>query len=619
MSERRQPSGPGRRLTFLLIGLSLPVLILVLVEFSLRAAGAAPRQPLFIQAPKYPEFSLANPRVIERFFSHPDAAPNVSVETGYFKTERNPGAFRIVTMGGSSAAGFPYGYGASLAGMLEQRLRRTFPEREIEVITTAMSAINSYSLLDFVDEIIALGPDAVLIYAGHNEFVGVLGVGSAFTSSRSPALTRLILRLREFALYRSLESLLAPEPPPADDAADDGTLMARVAAERRIASGSPLFERGREQFRSNLDTLLARYAAAGIPVFIGTLASNERDQPPFVSARDEDPAWLSSIERGQALLAQARAGETEALARSLVAQDPGDAAAQFLLGRALLAAARPGDALGAFRRARDEDQLRFRAPSQFNDVIRALAEEREATLVDVEAALRRQSRYGLIGDDLMTEHLHPNVPGYFLLADAFHDALLTAGLPGPAQRAVPAERAALEIPVSAVDRLFGDYKVLRLKAHWPFRATPVEIALPPPAGIEEELAQALYRQEQNWVQVHRRLKDFYARTGRDDEYLRVSLILADAFPYVGAAQLDAGRALLAAERPVQAVRYLHAAARYEPGRVDPLLGLARAYIASGLGKPALETLDRAERLAPGNPAIVRLRRDAEALSVSGTR
>jgi cytochrome c-type biogenesis protein CcmH/NrfG len=121
------------------------------------------------------------------------------------------------------------------------------------------------------------------------------------------------------------------------------------------------------------------------------------------------------------------------------------------------------------------------------------------------------------------------------------------------------------------------------------------------------------------VQVHRRLKDFYARTGRDDEYLRVSLILADAFPYVGAAQLDAGRALLAADRPVQAVRYLHAAARYEPGRVDPLLGLARAYIASGLGEPALETLDRAERLAPSNPAIVRLRREAEGLSATGAR
>ena len=104
MSEGRQQPGRGRRLAFLLIALLLPVLVFAVVEFSLRAADVAPRQPLFIQAPQHPEFSLANPRVIERFFSRPEAAPNVSVETGYFKTARNPDAFRVVTMGGSSAA-----------------------------------------------------------------------------------------------------------------------------------------------------------------------------------------------------------------------------------------------------------------------------------------------------------------------------------------------------------------------------------------------------------------------------------------------------------------------------------------------------------------------------------
>jgi Flp pilus assembly protein TadD len=411
--------------------------------------------------------------------------------------------------------------------------------------------------------------------------------------------------------------MLAPDAPQTSNAADDGTLMARVAAERRIASGSPLFERGKEQFRSNLDALLARYARAGIPVFVGTLVSNERDQAPFVSVQDEDPEWRASLERGAALLAQGRAGEAVALARSLVERAPGDASAHYLLGRALLASGSSVDALSAFRTARDEDQLRFRAPGEFNEVIRELADERGATLVDVEAALRSQSSDGIIGEELITEHLHPNVAGYFFLADAFHDALLTVDLPGPSRRALPAERAAQEVPVSAVDRLFGDYKVLRLKSHWPFRDTPVETVIPPPSGVEEELAQLLYRQEQNWVQVHRRLKDWYARSGRDDEYLRVSLILADAFPYVGAAQLDAGRALLAADRPVQAVRYLYAAARYEPGHIDPLLALARAFIASGLEESALATLERAEELAPGNPAIDRLRR--EAMATAGSR
>jgi hypothetical protein len=33
--------------------------------------------------------------------------------------------------------------------MLKQRLQRTFPHRDIEVITTAMATVNSYTLLDF--------------------------------------------------------------------------------------------------------------------------------------------------------------------------------------------------------------------------------------------------------------------------------------------------------------------------------------------------------------------------------------------------------------------------------------------------------------------------------------
>jgi hypothetical protein len=48
--------------------------------------------------------------------------------------------------------------------------KRAFPSREVEVISTAMAAVNSYALLDFADEIIAQQPDAVVIYVGHNEY-----------------------------------------------------------------------------------------------------------------------------------------------------------------------------------------------------------------------------------------------------------------------------------------------------------------------------------------------------------------------------------------------------------------------------------------------------------------
>ena len=58
---------------------------------------------------------------------------------------------------------------------LEERLQATFPGREIEVINTALTAVNSYTLLDQADEIAGQRPDAVLIYTGHNEYYGALG------------------------------------------------------------------------------------------------------------------------------------------------------------------------------------------------------------------------------------------------------------------------------------------------------------------------------------------------------------------------------------------------------------------------------------------------------------
>ena len=300
------PARPVRKGVFLLLALSLPILLLGVTEGVLRALDVAPRIPLFIPHPQFPQYSLANPAAAGRLFSRPEAAPNVSIETGFFDTRRSPEALRLVVQGGSSAAGFPYGYGASPAAMLEQRLRRENPGRRIEVISTAMSAVNSYALWDFSDEIIALEPDAVLIYAGHNEFLGILGVGSAYTSSRSPALTRLIMRLRNLQLYRVFERLFSPGGGQAvsGDEGQGGTLMARIAAERRIPLDSDLYRRGVEQFTSNLDLILRRYRSVGIPVYIATLVSNEADQPPFISApgaEGEISALAGSIAAGEPL------------------------------------------------------------------------------------------------------------------------------------------------------------------------------------------------------------------------------------------------------------------------------------------------------------------------------
>ncbi len=590
------PARPARKGVFLLLAVLLPVLLLGVTEGFLRALDVAPRIPLFVPHPQYPQYSLANPAAAGRLFSRPEAAPNVSIETGFFDTRRSPEALRLVVQGGSSAAGFPYGYGASPAAMLEQRLRRENPGRRIEVISTAMSAVNSYALWDFSDEIIGLEPDAVLIYAGHNEFLGILGVGSAYTSSRSPALTRLIMRLRNLQLYRVFERLLSPGGGQAvsGDEGQGGTLMARIAAERRIPLHSDLYRRGVEQFTSNLDLILDRYRDAGIPVYIATLVSNEADQPPFISApgaQGEISALAESIAAGEPV-SESVQQRLEDLAAG------GSADAAYVRAGLLASQGRTDETLRAYQHARDLDQLRFRAPTSFNDIIRERASANGAVVVEVENDFRRVSPDGVIGHELITEHLHPNAEGYFIIGNAFHQSLVDTGLLGEGFASVDTEQARQEMPLSAVDRLFGEYKLMRLMADWPFVETRREPALPPPRGNEAVLARELYEQKIDWLTAHRRLRDFYRRSHNEREYLRVALILADAFPFSAEDQYDAAVALAAAGRPVQAVRYFYQAAAVRPEHLPTWLSLGDAGARSGLSQHARRAYKRALEIAP---------------------
>ena len=57
-----------------------------------------------------------------------------------------------------------------------------------------------------------------------------------------------------------------------------------------------------------------------------------------------------------------------------------------------------------------------------------MGRESEVFVIDGDTVMNAPSRpaspKAAVGSELMLEHLHPNVDGYFVLADAFHDSLL---------------------------------------------------------------------------------------------------------------------------------------------------------------------------------------------------
>jgi Flp pilus assembly protein TadD len=605
-----------RRRFFLLFTCAAPLIFLVLLEIGLRLVGFGQSYPLFLTNEYRPDYMVTNPQVARRYFPGSSKAP-VSLDINFFPATKRPETFRIFVQGGSTAAGFPFGQGASLAGMLRHRLQQTFPNREIEMVSTALSAVNSYTLLDFSEEILEQNPDAVLIYAGHNEYLGVLGAGSVFAGGLARPMVLALLKLRDLRILQLLQRayatgrgwLVAGQRP-----VKAPTLMASIAGAGPIPFDSARYRQGLEQFRRNLDRLLARYRDLGIPVFIGTLVSNERDQEPFFSApaaKTDAGEWQHLYETGMEALGRGELSTAATSLQAALAMDDTAADAHFAFGRLLDGAAEYADARAAYGRARDRDQLPFRAPGIFNTVIRDAAARHQAHLVEVEASFRGASPGGILGRDLFLEHLHPNLRGYFLLANSFYEAMQEVQLIGSWEHPVTAEQAWQQLPLTVVDHLAGLLTVARMKANWPFRETGGEPEIPQPANLVEKLALQRFRKEVPWVSAMQQLFQHYQQTGSSAQATRVAWIVADALPYNERPQYTAGVMLMREGRNPEALRYLHRAARLAPAEPRVLLALARAEIAVGDRVGARETLAALLRIKPGDPTAVELLRSMD--------
>lgn len=587
--------------------LLIPVLFFLALEGGLRLAGYGDDYPLFKPLEEDPRYLVRNSEVARRYFAQEASIPAALHDI--FRAEKGGDEYRIFVQGGSSAAGFPFYHGGAFSRMLAQRLQQTFPDRTIEVVNTAMDAVNSYALLDLADEIIAQQPDAVLIYAGHNEYYGALGVGSTESLGRFRGLVNTYLQLRRFRTVQLLRNTLAGVARRFAGGGGDGdptTLMARMVGDQAIPYGSSSYELGLRQFRANLSALLAKYERAGVPVFIATIASNERDQPPFqtVFAPETDvAAWRRVYERGvEALrrgdLAEARAAFTEATQMDSLAAD-----GFYALARAVEAAGDTAAAREAFIAARDRDALRFRAPEAFNTIIREVAAAHGATVVDAQANIRRAAPGGTIGAEHMLEHLHPTVDGYFLIADAFYDALHDAGAIGEWSRPVAEYAARQAVPLTPADSLAGIFRVRRLKAHWPFvpRGTPAPKGAPFPVRTDfDRIVMALYENTTPWSEVMGALATYYEQTGELDQAIRVRDAVVAAYPEFAQPYLGVGGVYLRAGRLDEAEQCFRDAAEREPRNFAPLSMLGVVALQRNNPAQAIDYFERARVFEPGH-------------------
>ena len=545
---------PARLALFRTIALLLPFVLLVLIELLLRGIDYGRDYTLFVEAPDQSDYWVMNPNVSEKYFTATENATRGNQEL--FTKQKDSTTYRIFVLGASTALGYPYLHNGSFHRWLRYRLMHTMPDTNVEIINLSLTAVTSYTLLDMARQLTNYQPDAVLIYAGHNEYYGTLGVGSTSRLGGDPTLGRAMIWLRDFRLMQLISNVMTSlKRRLADHPTDLRTnLMRRLAAEQRIPYGSELYRRGLTQYETNLNDLLAHLNERQVPVFLSNLVSNEKDLSPFLN---------DTTEEGGSAMVQYRRAE-RAYAEGLFTE----AKAQYV-------------------RAKDLDLLRFRAPTALDSIIEHLTDRyAHVHRVDAQASFASYSPRGIFGQETLLEHVHPNLTGYALLSEAFYQALRRERFVEPTEPAWSGEELRRQMPVTTVDSLRGAYETMILKEGWPFNEP-----MPPMENrektVEETLAGQLVVQQISWDEAMQQLLRHYVQSDQRLKATRVAEALVLEHPYRGPLYQQAGKLSLLAGEDAKGLRYLQ-----RGFTLQPTLATAQALFV------ALLTRDRPEEALP---------------------
>ena len=511
-----------KRLFFHLILICMLFLIFAFLELFLRIIQYGDNLNLVVPFPgkEYREYKIINPEIGKKYFQKLQYTRPCH---DMFLKDKPENGFRIFLLGSSTVFGYPYEENLLFSRILQQRLQDCYPEKHVEMINTSITAINSFTLLDFTDEILNEEPDALLIYTGHNEFYGAHGIGSV-ERTNSPRILILwhldLLSLRSYQLLRNTingirELVLGRKT----SKGVRGTLMKLIVDKKEIAYKSEIYNITMDRYKKNMDQLLKKATRKKVPVFISEVIANVKDFRPFCSIRTaEYPAATEVYENG---LKSEQKGYFEKAKEN-------------------------------YYFAKDLDCIRFRASEEINEIIRELAAKYHAHLVPMKSRFEEASPNELIGSNLLTEHVHPNIEGYFIMADAFFNELTKSKLIDENIDMVHYKNSAYyqkNWGYTELDSLIGVHKINILKNHWPFQpfdATSVDyLETYQPTSLVDSLALAVVKPpatKQN--EAHLTMAYFYKKRGNFYKAFKEFHAAIRYFPYQVKDYLEAATCLM---------------------------------------------------------------------------
>jgi lysophospholipase L1-like esterase len=543
------------RLLALGIGLGF---VLVLEGILRLVPGLAP-EPLVVELAREGEKSLhtVNPSYPLRFFSGTIGRqpPSGMLMAPYPFVEPLPeNLFRVIFAGGSTVQGFPHPRRLAAASYLQAMLQDAWPDRQVEVINVGITAVSSFAVARTVEDAFALRPDLVVVYTGHNDFYGLYGAASLRQGGDSVLSKRMYYWLMQLRLTTLLRTVMGRFEGEEGEASE--SLLQVMSSSGAILPGDPRRERAQENLRENLHQLAVFCRRQDVPLVLCTLASNEvgfaptSAELPDSTSREERQLWKEEFAQASALLGEEGPNPTVRVRRALLHLERAEAIfsqhalLHYLRGKCLVGLGEHAVAREAFIRARDLDVHPWRAPSEFNQVIRDLAEPTASLLADVEAAFYRVGPEEGIGWELMTDHLHPSLAGEALIARTVVRALRQGS-------------GGTRLDTDQLNRLRNDGEYHQLLGHLPVedlvvRLSMAELLSEPPMdrGNESQVARLMREGKVVWERLSEGERNGYDhwRSGKG----------------VGLLTLSVADQLFARQQFDRAQRYYRAARREEP-------------------------------------------------------
>lgn len=299
---------------------------------------------------------------------------------------------RVVLIGESAAAGFPQPQ-FNLARVVQVLWQTRFPETPIEVVNLTMVGVNSHILRRFAREAMKLQPDALVIYAGHNEVIGPYGPAALLAPFQpSPWLVQASLSVRNTRLGRALERLLDKLASLRETTRSERWRGLNEFADTYKSFDDPALEQMLDATRDNFRSIVQTCIRNDCKVLVCVPAVNLTDWPPMASEPEGERSALIAYTRAQA---HAATGDM-------------------------------GEAWRQYRKACDLDLMRFRADSRVRQIQRDAVEEAASPnvgLVDADIWLHEENRSQLTDSDFFLEHVHLTFEGRVAVAELIVDGL----------------------------------------------------------------------------------------------------------------------------------------------------------------------------------------------------